>query len=687
MAKPGLGRRLPLSADGSRQYELLGNVRVHGDPVPRGPGRRGRAVPVRLRRGQPLDRSHLVPGGPVGRLDLPGVVQNDDRLVVLMDNPDGSRTALFDGFAQVPELSLSPSQELVTFLAFGVAVREWDTPIGGALMRDADDPSTVADVETDLVTHFNPEGQPNATPEGADAEDAFGNTYPTFLDPLVVRSPDVRRQWTLPMAVRYLCYHHNPDQDYVQNPDGTLLDALLDSRAPGAGVTFHPDDPSTYTSEPIVVPDYPGHRQGLARWRPRPARAQRLRDGVPARDRRTGNPSPTSTSSAGRTLALGLQGPLPPDAGVRPRPGADQPGPAQLARDTTGVANAIIVESELVRYEASFVLAPGFPISPGDAANATRPGGLRPERPVVLETNHDKYRLYVFDETGEGHWDFTSSSMTTAAPSLDALLGGRDDPNPLREAAPGPARRAVLDRREPEAAQGPARDLDRLQGPQPGLWDGTGTWQNVIGGFDLLKDRLGIWINAPNPNGWNIGASSVGGMPYPAGVVKGVEDQANAGAPQFTLRLTCVIEGDHVLRPRPIGGRRARRPSRSPGGSTPATDISSTWSPRTASSTRPARPVVVRDDTDDALAEADARGSRARRARSPGRSRSRGSPTPTGSATGSRSIQGRDLSLRTNAGAPTEEGEVFPAVVGLTWDFDGKQHTILHLSDHRGERR
>ena len=64
--------------------------------------------------------------------NLPGVVQNDDRLVVFSYNPDGSVQALFDGFAQVPALDLSPREELVTFLAYGVAVREWDTPIDGA---------------------------------------------------------------------------------------------------------------------------------------------------------------------------------------------------------------------------------------------------------------------------------------------------------------------------------------------------------------------------------------------------------------------------------------------------------------------------------------------------------------------------------------------------------------------------
>ena len=48
--------------------------------------------------------------------DLAGVVNTDDRIVVFATNPDGSQFALFDGFAQVPELSLSPNQELVHFL-------------------------------------------------------------------------------------------------------------------------------------------------------------------------------------------------------------------------------------------------------------------------------------------------------------------------------------------------------------------------------------------------------------------------------------------------------------------------------------------------------------------------------------------------------------------------------------------
>ena len=116
---------------------------------------------------------------------------------------------------------------------------------------------TSDDVETDLETFFNHNGLPNATPEGADAEDDFGNTYPTFLDPLVIRNPDLRRLWDLPMAARYLCFRGNPDETYVSNPDGSLLDSLLDSRSPDSGVTMDPGDPSTYASDAIIVPDFP----------------------------------------------------------------------------------------------------------------------------------------------------------------------------------------------------------------------------------------------------------------------------------------------------------------------------------------------------------------------------------------------------------------------------------------------
>jgi hypothetical protein len=97
--------------------------------------------------------------------------------------------------------------------------------------------------------------------------------------------------------------------------------------------------------------------------------------------------------------------------------------------------------------------------------------------------------------------------------------------------------------------------------------------------------------------------------------------------------------------------------------------------------------VVVRDDTPDAQADADARRLAGEAGEVAG---SVTIPRFTNSyAIGDkvRSIRGRDLSLRTNAGAPSTESEVFPAVVGLSWNFEGRQHTVLHLSDQRGGGR
>ena len=184
------------------------------------------------------------------------------------------------------------------------------------------------------------------------------------------------------------------------------------------------------------------------------------------------------------------------------------------------MANVFTVESDPVRYEASFVLAPGFPVSPADAASASAIKAFDRGDPSFSTVNHDKYRLYVFDETGEGHWSFTSSSMVTKATDLSKLLAG-DEENPLpyvkRRRVPIGTLFTTDPNRKPLRAR--LAISTNYGGSSPGLWDGSGSWQSVVGGFDLLADRLGIWVNVPNPNGWNIGAPTATGMPYPAGVV------------------------------------------------------------------------------------------------------------------------------------------------------------------------
>jgi hypothetical protein len=145
----------------------------------------------------------------------PYVVTNDDRIVVLATTPSGQTRILFDGFAQVPEVDLTPTSQQVSFIAVGVAIRCWDTPIGGRLQRHADDPQNGAVVSVDLPTRFNPDGKPNCTPDGSDVNQSDETKrYPVFLDPSLDRQPDPRTFWTLGKLVRYILGIYN-DGTYV----------------------------------------------------------------------------------------------------------------------------------------------------------------------------------------------------------------------------------------------------------------------------------------------------------------------------------------------------------------------------------------------------------------------------------------------------------------------------------------
>ena len=242
-----------------------------------------------------------------------------------------------------------------------------------------------AGLDTDLVAYFNPGARPNATPAGADVEDEAGNTYPIFLDPLVVRDPDVRQMWTLPMAIRYLCYYENASQQYVTNPDGAAIDALLDSRSPDDGVNFNLADSTTYASEPIEVPDYPATGKVWPNVVEDLLRPNGF--GMAFRLETDGDGLPTTSLDLFR-----LQDSSPAvvkDLYLQPRgstldPAQTNMGAARLLRDMAGVANAYSVESQLVRYEASLVLAPGFPIAAADSASAASLAAFSFIRPGVL---------------------------------------------------------------------------------------------------------------------------------------------------------------------------------------------------------------------------------------------------------------------------------------------------------------
>ena len=114
---------------------------------------------------------------------------------------------LFDGFAQVPQADVSAGSQAVTFVAQGVAIRLWDTPITGRVQRDASHGGLTtldgsADVRFELPCRFNPadtgvgtEGGyiGNATTDPTE-DRRHGDTYPVFLDPLVNERGRLRRQ-------------------------------------------------------------------------------------------------------------------------------------------------------------------------------------------------------------------------------------------------------------------------------------------------------------------------------------------------------------------------------------------------------------------------------------------------------------------------------------------------------------
>jgi hypothetical protein len=235
-------------------------------------------------------------------------------------------------------------------------------------------------------------------------------------------------------------------------------------------------------------------------------------------------------------------------------------------------------------------------------------------------------------------------------------------------------------------------------------WDGSGTWQTIKGGWRLLEDRLGIEVTAEDPEQWATGrgASAVGGTgataaTVPGGDIRGVKWWASPpqGAPtngvQPVLRLTTVIQDD--LRMPISAGKRIASPTRfARWRSVDARDhfqyasIDPSSMNYTTQGGDGTDPIVVRDDTDNAMAHAHQLRSTYE------------FPPLAGSVTipyittyyevGDRieQVAGRGVSLTTNIGQDQGETPTYPWVVGVSWSFEGdRQSTTLQLSDRRAE--
>jgi hypothetical protein len=632
--------------------------------------------------------------------DYPHLVEVGDRLAVFAWYPDGSGGEwLFDGFPLTWRVRLDRGEATVVMAALGVEKRLWDLPAGGAVMRDSDEPEAVNDVPTDLVAQFNPRGAPNACPSTAESgEDPFN--YPVFMDP-DVKGTDTDgvpfpRSWTLPMACAYLFYAMN-DELWVSNPKRSVLDEVLVGREPVDGAAWDPTDPSTYTAVDLIAADTPINgrawpelvdqvvkNSGFGTAFVRSSTA----GGNPRTDfsiflKQAGTPKPLLLQRYGDTF----------DATASNLAGFDG------ARDLSGVVNGWKVSGGLARIEASFVLAPAFPSQSSDSATAAALAAYDLTASGWDTTAaHDAYRLFLFDEGGEVHYAINSTTAVTGtATSLDAIFGAPVDDVPQYTKR----RRVPLGKLFSVDSNGdplPARlsISTSYGGASPGLWVGgteTGTggyWQRVEGQWELLEDRIGIWINCKNPNVWNVGKCDDAHASFPDGKVPVVECMGNPTGgtkhPGFTLRLTCVIEADRCLAyvAEPSGASplepeifrevdaRDRLVYRAVGKNSEFNNTSSS--------------VVVRDDTNAAKAEAVA----ARTATECGlfEGEARLDRLTTAYALGDRisEIKGRDLSLRTDNGG-SGMAPVLPVVVARRWELEGGQRTYLALSDSGVDRR
>ncbi len=504
----------------------------------------------------------------------PYVVANDDELVVLALLPDGTTRVLFHGFARVPQSDLSPASQNVTFVAVGVAVLCWNTPIGGRIERDADNPQTGNNVQTDLPVRFNPAGTgtraiggylPNCTPDGYDVDEGGASPYPVFLDPNIDRSPDPRSFWGLSKTVRYILANWNTETlgSLVDNPDFDVLDTLLQNRRPLVGAEFFdPTNSATYQTDPNRIRDYD------ATNKPWPEVVASLLGfyGFGMRWTCSTDPygRPYDALEVYRKDASGPTDPKPiylPETGSQLCNALANVATMHAAFDYQAVTNSFYIETAPQRYEVSVILAPGFQPQSGDgtAANRVQFRKSALDASNATATTRAKYRFYLADECGDGHWSLANSQWLTTPidfSSVFQLPNGNPDNVPTYVRRYRPGRNTLFSKdlnNKPLSAQlAVSRNYNGADAPC--VWDTvSGTWQQIDGGWSLMEDRLGIEVTVDDPESWNIGKPPAGSVAQePTGVLHGITSLSNPSSTiqsekMFWLRLTTVIEADRGI--------------------------------------------------------------------------------------------------------------------------------------------
>lgn len=604
----------------------------------------------------------------------PKTIEVDDRLVVIAYKPDGEWEFLFDGLAQDFAVIDAEQGKEVHVTCYGIAHRAWDSPIGGALMRDADTPHTVSDVPTDVPLRFNPKGLPNATPDDADAGDS-PNNFPTILDATTVRDPDPRTFMTLPKGVAYLLNTCNADQEFVEHPTRDELDALLVAKVPTGSGGYDPEDPSSYEVQSIFCPDTPltgkdwpnavrhliGDRGFAQWWKLERDEEDHPRTVLTISRPQEAEPKDLWLQARGEALDMAMTNAFTTD----------------ISRRLREVGNKWTVQGALKRFEVSVVLVAGFPSqsSDGSTSNLHR---YEKTDPDFTDDHYNDFRLYRLAEAGDDHYATPGTIVSNAAASLDAIFGEPDEDTDVptyvkRRRRPIGDLISKDDRGKPLKAT--LHYSTNYTGPS-GVWDGTGTWLPILQGWKLLPDEVGIYVTAESPNSWDAGGTGDG-----AGkILKGVEDQCGVtGAVPMRFLLTVVIEADEAVKG--VADRRDSSPlQHTVERRIDASDRYKYEEITTPSWFAPDAAIVERDDSDGAEAEAVATQL----------------VTEAGMLDGEvsipyltlhyqigdriRSVQGVGLGFDANA-AGGSDGAIYPVVVGRHFLLRDRRETVLTLSD------
>ncbi|MHB8842809.1 MAG: hypothetical protein ACYC56_13665 [Candidatus Aquicultor sp.] len=699
-------------AKGQEKYQLLPNVRPLGDSWREG-GNPPTAefiykfddTTLEYAQATPDERKRKLPPTrfeDVFALDSknPYVLKPDDRIAVLMDRPDGSFVILFDGFTTAPDAQVSATGEACPFTAMGYPVREFDTPITGALWRGSDTPNTSQSaMKTDLPARFNPDGKKNCSPflddgSGGNASDYVMVAYsllngstqsPPFSifmdadfanpDPTVGGTSKVyARQWTILLAAKYILMG-NKYETYTRRPDFDTLSHILVTRAPkGSATTYDPKDPTTYSEYDITCQDFD------CTDKPSPIALEELI--APHGFACAWRLDTTKTGKPDWWLDIYRK-----DEPVTIQPLKLQPA-GQVAdssqsnltslsftRDSREIINSFAVQTDPCRYQANFILMP----------------------------QDNTYTVFHLNENGsDGFWDGAEMNYTAADLTMLIQEDGLESPPTPSRSDPSLIRRYAIRRRpalktllELDANGKKAKATLSLivgynGGPVPGIKrpqiDATVPVVRTVanGGWELLGDRCGVKLTMQDPNNWKIGKAA-GATYFANGVVRLIDclttPNAAEGRPYFHLLLTCAIEGDRGIKA--IAAKR-------PGSPTSYTilrrdDARDYYKRHFVLDGRYAGRFAERDDTAAAVSHAEARRA------------SHELPRFAGQATIGRivtyylvgdktdKITGRGCSLRTTIASGQNEGPQYPSIVGVDHRYDPEYATILMYDDRRAE--